>query len=273
MNPQSLGALLLVIAVAAVPGLHVPGSLSAYEPPKTHFIIFIAVLAVCLSIVDRAGVWPRSGFRSAQSSATGSAARSVGIGAGLLFVGTVVVSSFGSIATATSLSGTLNRGQGTAFLVVLTAALALNRAHLGAWRAREWIMRALALGSVAPMVVAFAQAVGVDLVVGQAFPGDRPPGTIGNAVSMGTYLAVVAVLSAGLAIRARVSHQPSKGGQPEPSNLAPLHDATPDVNAPVLSIASAGDAGSGWVRAVAGVLGAASIIGGDASGHLYPGAS
>ncbi|MSQ43513.1 MAG: hypothetical protein EXR45_04820 [Chloroflexi bacterium] len=273
MTPQSLGVLLLIIAVGAVPGLYVPESLSAYEPPKTHFVIFVAVLAVCLSVVDRGGVWRRPVHRYSLSSVTGSMARSVGIGAGLLFVCVVVVSSFGSIAPGTSLSGTLNRGQGTAFIVVLTAALTLNRANLGVSCAREWIMRALALGSVAPMVVAVAQALGVDPVVGRVFPGDRPPGTIGNAVSLGTYLAVVAVLSAGLAIRAWAANQPRSGGQPEPSNRSPLDEMTPYGSEAEPAASSVIGAGDGLVRAVSGVLGAACIIGGDASGRLFPGAS
>ena len=273
MTPQGLGVLLLVIAVGAVPGFYAPESLSAYEPPKTQFVIFVAVLVSFLSIGDRAGVWRRPVSGNDQQSAKVSTTRTVGIVAGLLFVFFVVVSSFGSIAPGTSLSGTLNRGQGTAFLVVLTAALILNRANLEVRRTREWIIRTLVLGSVAPMVVAVAQALGIDPVVGREFPGDRPPGTIGNAVSLGTYLAVVAVLSAGLAVRAWWANQPSSDGQPEPVNRSPLDVLAPDGSTSQRAASSVSDAVNGLVRAVSAVLGAACIIGGDASGSLIPGAS
>ena len=273
MTPQGLGVLLLVIAVGAVPGFYVPESLSAYEPPKTQFVIFVAVLVSFLSIGDRAGVWRRPVSGNDQQSAKVSTTRTVGIVAGLLFVFFVVVSSFGSIAPGTSLSGTLNRGQGTAFLVVLTAALILNRANLEVRRTREWIIRTVVLGSVAPMVVAVAQALGIDPVVGREFPGDRPPGTIGNAVSLGTYLAVVAVLSAGLAVRAWWANQPSSDGQPEPVNRSPLDVLAPDGSTSQRAASSVSDAVNGLVRAVSAVLGAACIIGGDASGSLIPGAS
>ena len=273
MTPQGLGVLLLVIAVGAVPGFYAPESLSAYEPPKTQFVIFVAVLVSFLSIGDRAGVWRRPVSGNDQQSAKVSTTRTVGIVAGLLFVFFVVVSSFGSIAPGTSLSGTLNRGQGTAFLVVLTAALILNRANLEVRRTREWIIRTVVLGSVAPMVVAVAQALGIDPVVGREFPGDRPPGTIGNAVSLGTYLAVVAVLSAGLAVRAWWANQPSSDGQPEPVNRSPLDVLAPDGSTSQRAASSVSDAVNGLVRAVSAVLGAACIIGGDASGSLIPGAS
>lgn len=273
MTPQGLGVLLLVIAVGAVPGLYVPESLSAYEPPKTQFVIFVAVIVSFLSIGDRAGVWRRPVSGNDQQSANVSTTRTVGIVAGLLFVFFVVVSSFGSIAPGTSLSGTLNRGQGTAFLVVLTAALILNRANLEVRRTREWIIRTVVLGSVAPMVVAVAQALGIDPVVGREFPGDRPPGTIGNAVSLGTYLAVVAVLSAGLAVRAWWANQPSSDGQPEPVNRSPLDVLAPDGSTSQRAASSVSDAVNWLVRAVSAVLGAACIIGGDASGSLIPGAS
>ena len=273
MTPQGLGVLLLVIAVGAVPGLYIPESLSAYEPPKTHFVIFVAVLVSFLSIGDRAGVWRRPVSGNDQQSARVSTTRTVGIVTGLLFVFFVVVSSFGSIAPGTSLSGTLNRGQGTAFLAVLTAALILNRANLEVRRTREWIIRTVVLGSVAPMVVAVAQALGIDPVVGREFPGDRPPGTIGNAVSLGTYLAVVAVLSAGLAVRARWANQPSTDGQPEPVNRSPLEVLAPDRRTSQRAASSLSDAVNGLVRAVSAVLGAACIVGGDASGRLIPGAS
>lgn len=273
VTPQGLGVLLLIIAVGAVPGLYVPESLSAYEPPKTQFVIFVAVIVSFLSIGDRAGVWRRPVSGNDQQSANVSTTRTVGIVAGLLFVFFVVVSSFGSIAPGTSLSGTLNRGQGTAFLVVLTAALILNRANLEVRRTREWIIRTVVLGSVAPMVVAVAQALGIDPVVGREFPGDRPPGTIGNAVSLGTYLAVVAVLSAGLAVRAWWANQPSSYGQPEPVNRSPLDVLAPDGSTSQRAASSVSDAVNGLVRAVSAVLGAACIIGGDASGSLIPGAS
>ncbi|NBT25583.1 MAG: hypothetical protein EBT09_03330 [Actinobacteria bacterium] len=188
----------LTMTVLIAYWMFLPAHLSAFEPSKAF-----AIDIVCLfTLVNMAlqgdartlGVSLRLWWTaSAPWQRTGAVAL-------IALALEIVLSTALSLVPRTSLAGTLNRGQGTAHILLVAGMVATAWPNLARGRSFTGVLGALAVGGVIPAVITITQAWGYDPVSGTALQLDRPTATFGNAVILGSMVAVSALAAAELAL-------------------------------------------------------------------------
>ena len=188
----------VTISILLAYWMFLPTHLSVFEPSKAFAIDIVCLLTLVTTAlqgdVPTLGVSLRSWWTvSGPWHRTGAMALTA-------LVLEIVLSTALSLVPRTSWTGTLNRGQGTAHILLVVGMLATAWPEIAKGRSISVILAGFALGGVIPASVTIMQSWGYDPVSGTALQLDRPTATFGNAVILGSMLAVSALAACELAV-------------------------------------------------------------------------